>query len=125
MTHVGCYAPGFHEGSRSEYLAQYFFASLGTSIPVPHPEDTGLDLYCSIAETVGRRSWPRCYYAVQVKSGMEAWVFESEESVRWLIEQPVPVFLCVIEKKQLVHPGLSWVGSNSPHFPPPQLHWRL
>ena len=32
----------------------------------------------------------------------------------------------ILSRLQLsVHPGLSWVGSNSPHFPPPQLHWRL
>ncbi len=38
------YAPNLHEGSRSEYLAQYVFSMFGTSVPVLHQEDYGLDL---------------------------------------------------------------------------------
>ncbi len=49
----------FHEGSRSEYLAQYVFSSFGTAIPVPHQEDTGLDIYCTLLEREGRLAWPR------------------------------------------------------------------
>jgi hypothetical protein len=37
-----------HEGSRSEYLAQFVFSSFGTAIPVPHQEDSGLDIYCTL-----------------------------------------------------------------------------
>jgi len=40
----GSIAPGFHEGSRSEYLAHYIFTMLGTAVPVPHQEDTGIVL---------------------------------------------------------------------------------
>ena len=39
---VGAIAANLHEGSRSEYLAQYVFASFGTAVPVPHQEDTGI-----------------------------------------------------------------------------------
>ncbi len=95
---VGSIAANFHEGSRSEVLAQYFFGSFGTVIPVPHQEDTGVDLYCTLTERIGRRAWPRYHYTVQVKSGMSPWVFRSHESVRWLIEHPLPLFLCVINK---------------------------
>ena len=35
-TSVGSIAPNLHEGSRSEYLAQYVFSSFGTAVPVPH-----------------------------------------------------------------------------------------
>lgn len=31
-TGPGSYAPGFHEGSRSEYLAQYVFSALGPAL---------------------------------------------------------------------------------------------
>src|SRR5439155_759373 len=85
-------------GTRSEYLALYFFSSLGTAVPVPTPEDTGLDLHCTIADVKGRRAWPRCFYTVQVKSEMKPWLMESAESVQWLAGQPFPIFLCIVEK---------------------------
>ena len=73
MSNVGALAANFHEGSRSEYLAQYVFASFGTAISVPHQEDTGVDLYCTMTERVGARAWPRYHYTVQVKSTMAPW----------------------------------------------------
>jgi hypothetical protein len=98
MTNVGALAANFHEGSRSEYLAQYVFASFGTAISVPHQEDTGVDLYCTMTEQVGARAWPRHHYTVQVKSTMSPWQFGSRESVRWLIEHPLPLLFCVVDK---------------------------
>src|SRR6266436_3960727 len=95
---TGSIATNLHEGSRSEYLAQYVFSSFGTAVPVPHQEDTGLDIYCTLLEREGRRAWPRAYYAVQVKSNMEPWIFDGAESVRWIIEHPLPIFLCVVLK---------------------------
>jgi hypothetical protein len=97
---VGSIAPNLHEGSRSEYLAQYIFSSFGTAVPIPHQEDTGLDMYCTLLERVGRRAWPKFYYSVQVKSTMDPWVFPSRESVRWLIEHPLPIFLCIVQKDE-------------------------
>jgi hypothetical protein len=47
----------FHEGSRSEYLAQFVFAKFGTAVPVPHQEDYGLDLYCTLLEQDGNLSF--------------------------------------------------------------------
>jgi hypothetical protein len=97
---AGSIAANLHEGSRSEYLAQFVFSSFGTAIPVPHQEDSGLDIYCTLLERVGQRAWPRAYYSVQVKSTMEPWVFGSPESVRWIIEHPLPIFLCVVQKPE-------------------------
>jgi hypothetical protein len=97
---TGCTSANFHEGSRSEYLAHYVFASFGTSVPVPHQEDTGLDLYCTLTDRIGQRAWPRVYFAVQVKSDMAPWKFDGQESVRWLVEHPLPVFLCVVLKRE-------------------------
>ncbi len=56
---VGAIAANLHEGSRSEYLAQYVFASFGTAMAVPHQEDSGIDLYYTLTERVGQRAWPR------------------------------------------------------------------
>lgn len=95
---VGAIAANLHEGSRSEYLAQYVFASFGTAVSVPHQEDSGIDLYCTLMERVGSRAWPRFYFSVQVKSTMDSWVLEGEESVRWLVEHPLPFFLCIVDK---------------------------
>ena len=98
MSNVGALAANFHEGSRSEYLAQYVFASFGTAVSVPHQEDQGVDLYCTLTERIGSLAWPRFHYTVQVKSGVDPWKFGSPDSVRWLVEHPLPLFLCVLDK---------------------------
>src|SRR5579871_262979 len=85
---TGSTSANFHEANRSEYLAHYVFSSLGTSVPVPRPEDTGLDLYCTLTKRIGQRIWPQAYYAVQVKSTMDPWTFDGQDSVKWLIEYP-------------------------------------
>jgi hypothetical protein len=79
---VGAIAAGLHEGSRSEYLAQYVFSMFGTSVPVLHQEDHGIDLFCSLTERKGRRAWPVAYYSVQVKSIGDPWLFEGADSVQ-------------------------------------------
>jgi hypothetical protein len=98
MSNVGALAANFHEGSRSEYLAQYIFASFGTAVSVPHQEDFGVDLYCTLTERLGQLAWPRYHYTVQVKSTMSPWVFDSTDSVRWLVQHPLPLLLCVLDK---------------------------
>jgi hypothetical protein len=108
---IGSTSANFHEGSRSEYLAQYVFASLGTSISIPHAEDTGLDLYCTLTERIGQRLWPKAYFSVQVKSTPDLWKFDSAESVRWLIEHPLPIFLCVVNKKEAFVVYLSYFAT--------------
>ncbi len=109
---TGSTSANFHEASRSEYLAHYVFSSLGTSVPVPRPEDTGLDLYCTLTKRIGQRIWPQAYYSVQVKSNMDSWTFEGHNSVRWLIEHPLPLFLCVVLKKE----ALLRVYQTTPRF---------
>jgi hypothetical protein len=118
---VGSLAANLHEGSRSELLAQYVFASFGTAIAVPPSQDTGVDLYCTITERSEQRAWTRHYYTVQVKSGMDPWEFRSRESVGWLVKHPLPLFLCVIDKSKLrlrlyqTFPRfLVWIGGELP-----------
>lgn len=93
---VGAITPNAHEGSRSEYLAQYVFASFGAAVAIPHQEDSGIDLHCTLTERVGQRAWRRSYFSVQVKSTTDAWDFK--DAVQWLIEYPLPLFLCVVDK---------------------------
>lgn len=94
----GAIAYGLHEGSRSEYLAQFAFSAFGTAVAIPHQEDAGIDLFCHFVERVGRHARSRFPYTVQVKSGMDPWVFEGEEAIRWLVDYPLPLFLCVVDK---------------------------
>jgi hypothetical protein len=94
----GAVAYGLHEGSRSEYLAEYAFASWGTVAAVPHHEDQGIDLHCTLMERVGKRFLAKSPYTVQVKSNRDPLEFEGH-ALRWLIEHPLPFFLCVVDKK--------------------------
>ncbi|MBL8021066.1 MAG: hypothetical protein JNM27_15450 [Leptospirales bacterium] len=96
---TGSVARNFHEGTRSEYLAQYIFSAFGTSIPVPHPEDSGLDLFCTLGEVVGKRLFVRNPYYVQIKSGKSNMVFTDPNSIKWLYDLRSPLFLCFIDKK--------------------------
>jgi hypothetical protein len=101
LSNVGAIAANLHEGSRSEYLAQYVFASFGTAVAVPHQEDAGVDLICSVTERVGQLAWPVEHYTVQVKSNFDPIVFGTRESVRWLVKHPYPLLLCCVDKKAL------------------------
>jgi hypothetical protein len=109
---IGAYAPNPHEGSRSEILADYLFSSWGTVTPVRRPDDYGIDLYCTLSDRIGQRAVVRDYFVVQVKSEAEPWVFEHEESVKWLVEYPTPLFLACIDKKE----GILRVYHVTPRF---------
>jgi hypothetical protein len=98
MSQVGSIPPNLHEGSRSEYLAQYVLASFGTSVAVPHQEDHGVDFFCNVIEKKGRRAFARAAFTAQVKSDFKPWFFKSKESVEWLINHPLPLFFCVLTK---------------------------
>ncbi len=99
MVSTGAIAPNFHEGARSEYLAQYVFSAFGTAIPVPHTEDSGIDLHCTLGERIGQRLHIQNYYFVQVKSQKIEIHFADEESVKWLLSHRYPLFICFVDKK--------------------------
>jgi hypothetical protein len=65
---TGAYAQNFHEGSRSEILADYLFSSWGTVTPVRRQDDYGIDSYCTLSDRIGQRAVIREYFVVQVKS---------------------------------------------------------
>src|SRR5262249_28611267 len=48
-----------------------------------------------------QRIWPIEYYTVQVKSTEGPWVFSSKKSVEQLFKVPLPVFFCIVRKKEL------------------------
>lgn len=95
---TGSIPSNLHEGSRSEILADYLFSAWGAVTPVRRQDDHGVDLYGGLAQRVGQRSMITDYYVVQVKSSKQPWVFEGVESVKWLIDYPVPIFLACIDK---------------------------
>lgn len=109
---TGSYAPNPHEGSRSEILADYLFSAWGTVTPVRRPDDYGIDLYCTLSDRIGQRAVVGDYFVVQVKSGTDPRLFEYQESVKWLVEYPVPLFLACVDKKT----GILRVYHVTPRF---------
>jgi hypothetical protein len=107
---TGAYAPNFREAFRSEILADYLFSAWGTVTPVR--DDYGIDLYCTLFDRLGQRALVRDYFVVQVKSDANPWVFEYQESVRWLVEYPTPLFLACVDKKN----GILRVYHVTPRF---------
>jgi len=89
-----------HSGFQSELLAQYVFSSWGTVSATPNLQDHGIDLHCTLTEAVGKRLWARDPYTVQVKSNMRPWSLKGARSVQWLIDHPLPLFLCVVVKSK-------------------------
>ena len=109
---TGAIAINFHEGSRSEILADYLFTGWGTVTPVRRQDDHGVDLSCTFVERVGRLARVSEYYSVQVKSDTSPWAFNDPESVRWLLQHPTPLFLCTVDKTA----GLIRVYHAMPRF---------
>ena len=95
----GAIAPNLHEGSRSEILADYLLSTWGTVTPVRRQDDYGIDLFCTLTETIGQRAVVTDYYSVQIKSTDDPWLIEGRDSVRWLVEHPTPLFLACIDKQ--------------------------
>jgi len=95
----GKIAKNAQEGTRSEYLAQYALSSFGTSIPVPHPEDSGIDLYCTFGHRVGKLFLVNNYYLVQVKSNTDIIEYNDKDEVSWLLSHKYPLLICVVTKK--------------------------
>lgn len=100
MPKTGSLAANLHEGSRSEYLAQYALSALGMAAPIPRQEDVGIDLQCALAKRVGQLLVVDQYYLVQVKSTVEDWTYESADSVRWLCAHRHPIFYVRVHKKK-------------------------
>jgi hypothetical protein len=96
----GSYAANLKEGSRSEILADYLFSQWGAVTPVRRQDDVGVDLYCTLCDRVGAEAVVREYFVVQVKSGTGPWVFKNKDSVKWLIQYPIPLFLACVDKKR-------------------------
>jgi hypothetical protein len=110
---TGATAASFHEGSRSEILADYLFSAWGTVTPARRQSDYGLDLYCTLTERIGQRARVREYFSVQVKSSDDAvWPFNDTASVRWFVDHPLPLFFCTVNKKE----GVVRVYHTIPRF---------
>jgi hypothetical protein len=99
---VGAVARNFHEGSRSEILADFLLSGWGTVTPVRRQDDFGVDLYCSLTKDVGQRSIVTDYYSVQVKSSDEPWDFKTPDEIHWLFDHPIPLFLACVDRSTTV-----------------------
>jgi hypothetical protein len=98
---TGSVAINLRAGAQSEFLARALFAMIGTAVPVPREDDYGVDMLCTmLSEREGQRAWPVAYYAVQVKSDTEPWVFPSRRSVEWVVGYPSALLLCVVNKAE-------------------------
>jgi hypothetical protein len=95
---VGSVAANFHEGSRSEILADYLLSGWGVVTPVRGQDDHGIDLYGGLTKRQGQRAVVTDYYVVQVKSTTDPWIFKDAEEVRWLLDYPLPIFLACVNK---------------------------
>ena len=97
---TGAVANNFHEGGRSEYLAQYIFTAFGTSNPVLRQEDYGIDLNCTLGELKDKNLlYVDNYYYVQVKSNTNDIDYDSPDSLKWWSSFKYPILFCVIDKK--------------------------
>ena len=71
----------------------------GPATLVPHQEDHGLDLLCTLARQNNGRAEPYAYYSVQVKSNPGPWEFIGASSIQWILAYPAPVLYCIANKK--------------------------
>ena len=62
---TGAVVANFHEGSRSELLADYLLSTWGTVTPVRRQDDYGIDLYCTLTTRAGQRAVVADHYSVQ------------------------------------------------------------
>lgn len=101
---VGSLARNFHHASRTEYLAQYVFSGLGSASAIPHQEDSGIDLYCTLGTPdpeEHRRLSCRHPFFVRVKSNTNSIEFTDHTAVGWLTSLPQPYFICIVDQENL------------------------
>jgi hypothetical protein len=99
MPQTGSLAANLHEGSRSEYLAQYALSALGMAALLPRQEDVGIDLQCALGERIGQRLSIRNYYLAQVKSTDDFGSYEGQDSVKWLCAHRYPLIFVHVKKR--------------------------
>jgi len=112
MSNPGTLGYGWHEGSRGEYLAQYFLTSLGVSAPVIRQEDVGIDFYCVLGSKQNKRLSFHSPYMVQHGSASSKdFIYggynEEKEAtkrkwragaIEWLFSQELPLFACTVDQ---------------------------
>ena len=53
---------------------------------------------CTLTEHVGQRVWPHDF-TVLLRADVQPWVFTGEQSLRWLIDYPRPLFLGILDEE--------------------------
>ncbi len=97
----GTIVTNLHHASRAEVLADYVFSLWGTVTPTRRQDDHGIDLYCTLTESIGILSRVLDYYSVQVKSNSAPWILKNADEVRWLFDYPTPLFLACVNQSGL------------------------
>lgn len=93
---------GFHEGDRSEFLAQFAFSTIGYCVPVPRQFDRfGVDVIVHLFERVGANvAATGRAVALQVKSDANEILIDTKEMRDCLYATSLPFFLAVIDKAE-------------------------
>lgn len=89
---------GWHEGSRGEYLAQYFLTALGVSAPVIRQEDIGIDFYCALARKEKKKLSFHSPYLIQHGAVSKQFIYRGRREVDWLFSQRLPLMICTVDQ---------------------------
>lgn len=100
MCMAGTLGYGWHEGSRGEYLAQYFLTALGVSAPVIRQEDIGVDFYCALARLKNKKLTFHSPYIVQHGAPSKKFAYRKRAEIDWLFSQALPLFVCIVDQSQ-------------------------
>ena len=102
----GALGYGWHDGSRGEYLAQYFLTALGVSVPVIRQEDIGIDFYCALGHEENKRVTFHSPYMVQHGAVSKNFVYGGYRDnhwrsyeLDWLFSQELPLFVCTTDQE--------------------------
>ncbi len=98
----------FHEGNRSEYLANYLLSGIGISTPVPRQDDTGFDFYCQLADQEKGALTFGYPYVIQIKSDDKSIIHGNSDVDKWKSEQlewiyrlKLPLLFGIVDKQKM------------------------
>lgn len=93
---------GFHEGDRSEYLAEFALSTVGVTIPVPRQSDHfGTDFLVHIFKRRDAQVIQLTGHAfgIQIKSNCDDILISGEEHLACFYDSQLPFFLGVVNKR--------------------------
>jgi hypothetical protein len=103
-----CRDDNLRMGDRAEYLGQYFLSAFGTSVPVPRPEDIGIDYCCYLQQKTGRRLTFGLPFQIQIGTaksktftygGLTKAGEHKEWEIAFLRDQQLPFFVGTVDQE--------------------------